>query len=682
MPESTVYRVTLPNGVSGDVTWIECEGYEATVFVPAKIGSIIFQAQTGEILDYPVGSSVEPISVSEEDCLVTATLFTTTTTTTAAPTTTTSTTTSPPSTFSLGYDASSALNACADYLGSPSTYFSYSGVSLANSAKLFTNGDLATPASNGYYSDGTNYYIITSDGILNDKATCVSATTTTTTTTTTTAPGTTTTTTAAGTTTTTTTIAPGAFNVTNNGSSNYVINGNSNPTLTVTEGEIYTFNISSVGHPFWIKTVNSTGTVNQYNTGVTNNGTDDGTITWTVSYDAPSTLYYNCQFHSAMAGTINVIDVPTTTTTGAPTTTTTAAGTTTTTTAAGTTTTTTAAGTTTTTTDAGTTTTTTDAGTTTTTTEAPTTTTTTAGPVACKEYQITSTDPVYGADISGTLCDNTPYSDTGFFGTVNLCFQEYTLSVAGGTYSLVGDCAPPTTTTTTTTTAAPTTTTTTAASTLDWDCVLGTCTNVGTGAGIYISYEECIAYGCEGTPTTTTTTAAPTTEAPTTAAPTTTTAAPTTEAPTTTTTTDPGTTAAPTTEAPTTTTTTAAITTTTTTTAAPSYPTVDACGGSANLAIANNATGISVDYITPTDGTNVLAVCTINGSPLSTGTSDSFIGAFASSIYTELSGASGKQLRIWVAGTAMSTTSITSSPFTVYGDNGYGTSLVVLEIID
>ena len=675
MPESTVYRVTLPNGISGDVTWIECEGYEATVFVPAKIGSIIFQAQTGEILDYPVGSSVEPISVSEEDCLATATLFTTTTTTTAAPTTTTSTTTSPPSTFSLGYDVSSALNACNDLLSSPTVYFSYSGVSfLANSTKLFTNGDLATPAPNGYYASGSFYYIISNDGILNDKATCMSAITTTTTTTTTTAPGTTTTTTAAGTTTTTTTIAPGAFNVTNNGSSNYVINGNSNPTLTVTEGEIYTFNISSVGHPFWIKTVNSTGTVNQYNTGVTNNGTDDGTITWTVSYDAPSTLYYSCQFHSAMAGTINVIDVPTTTTTGAPTTTTTGASTTTTTT----------------TTEAPTTT------TTTTTTEAPTTTTTTTEALTYDIYYADQYDCVICALQSIDVKIAFP---TGTSVTVDKWYIP--VSSNGSTYQLTSltlqtgpglimqtsqynSCAlacvevPATTTTTaaettTTTTAAETTTTTTAGpGTLDWDCILGTCTNVGTGAGIYISYEECIAYGCEGTPTTTTTTtttAAPTTEAPTT------------EAPTTTTTTDPGTTAAPTTEAPTTTTTTAAATTTTTT-AAPSYPTVDACGGSANLAIANNATGISVDYITPTDGTNNLAVCTINGSPLSTGQSDSFIGAFASPIYTELSGASGKQLRTWVAGTAMSTTSITSSPFTVYGDNGYGTSLVVLEIID
>ena len=140
-------------------------------------------------------------------------------------------------------------------------------------------------------------------------------TTTTTTTTTTTA--------APTTTTTTTTAAPNTFTVTNNGSGNYVINGSSNPTLSLTEGVTYTFNINAATHPFWIKTVSSTGTGNSYNSGVTNNGTDNGTITFAVPYDAPSTLYYNCQLHSGMAGTINVTDVPTTTTTttAAPTTT-------------------------------------------------------------------------------------------------------------------------------------------------------------------------------------------------------------------------------------------------------------------------------------------------------------------------------------------------------------------------
>jgi hypothetical protein len=508
MPNIKIYRVTLAPNTSGNVSWIECEGNSGPdIFLDASNPSIEIEAQEGTVTA-PAGADIGEIGVGNSNCMggstTTTTTIAVTTTTTEAPTTTTLS----PETFTLQYHATSALLACT----SPTTtltYYARPGSELVNSTQLFTTSGLTTPAANGYYSDGFNFFIVSEVGFLNDKATCVSATTTTTTTTTTTAPGTTTTTTAAGTTTTTTTIAPGAFNVTNNGSSNYIINGNSNPTLTVTEGEIYTFNISSVGHPFWIKTVNSTGTVNQYNIGVTNNGTDDGTITWTVSYDAPSTLYYSCQFHSAMAGTINVIDVPiattstTTTTAAATTTTTTDAGTTTTTTtttAAETTTTTTAAETTTTTTEAETTTTTTAGETTTTTTAGETTTTTTAA-LTCKEYQITSTDPTYGADISGTLCDNTSYSDTGFFGTVNLCFLENQIFVSGGTFSLIGDCTPPTTTTTaaettTTTTAAETTTTTTAAET----------TTTTTAAE-----------------TTTTTTAAETTTTTTTAAPTTTT---------------------------------------------------------------------------------------------------------------------------------------------------------------
>jgi hypothetical protein len=62
-------------------------------------------------------------------------------------------------------------------------------------------------------------------------------------------------------------------------------------------------------HPFWIKTTDTTGTGDAYNTGVTNNGANFGqTITWTVDIDTPDTLYYHCQYHSADHGTITVLD--------------------------------------------------------------------------------------------------------------------------------------------------------------------------------------------------------------------------------------------------------------------------------------------------------------------------------------------------------------------------------------
>jgi len=103
------------------------------------------------------------------------------------------------------------------------------------------------------------------------------------------------------------------YDVTNTGTTAYVLNGGdlsnaSNPDLTLERGKTYTFTINASGHPFYIKTVQGNTTANAYNTGVTNNGTQDGTITFTVPMDAPDTLFYNCQFHSVMTGVLTIID--------------------------------------------------------------------------------------------------------------------------------------------------------------------------------------------------------------------------------------------------------------------------------------------------------------------------------------------------------------------------------------
>jgi hypothetical protein len=91
--------------------------------------------------------------------------------------------------------------------------------------------------------------------------------------------------------------------VTNSGSGAYVIGGVSNPTVTLYRGVTYYFSISASGHPFFIQTVSggySSG--NLYTSGVTGAGTQVGTLTFTVPLDAPSNLYYVCQFHSSMNG--------------------------------------------------------------------------------------------------------------------------------------------------------------------------------------------------------------------------------------------------------------------------------------------------------------------------------------------------------------------------------------------
>lgn len=97
------------------------------------------------------------------------------------------------------------------------------------------------------------------------------------------------------------------------GSGVYVFSGDgttadNNPTLYLTRGETYEFDVNASGHPFYINTSNSTGTSNAYSDGVTNNGTASGTIKFVVQMDAPDTLHYNCQYHSSMNAPIYILD--------------------------------------------------------------------------------------------------------------------------------------------------------------------------------------------------------------------------------------------------------------------------------------------------------------------------------------------------------------------------------------
>ena len=94
------------------------------------------------------------------------------------------------------------------------------------------------------------------------------------------------------------------FQVTNNGTISYLIDGVANPSLTFQRGSTYIFHINTPGHPFLINTVQGTGTTNAYDTGVTNNGITSGDLTFVVPASAPDGLFYNCQFHPLMTGTI------------------------------------------------------------------------------------------------------------------------------------------------------------------------------------------------------------------------------------------------------------------------------------------------------------------------------------------------------------------------------------------
>jgi plastocyanin len=90
----------------------------------------------------------------------------------------------------------------------------------------------------------------------------------------------------------------------------YTINGLSNPGLTLRRGTTYSFSINSSGHPFYIKSVQGSTTANAFTNGVTGNGAQSGTLTFSVPTNAPGTLFYDCSIHASMTGTITIIDPP------------------------------------------------------------------------------------------------------------------------------------------------------------------------------------------------------------------------------------------------------------------------------------------------------------------------------------------------------------------------------------
>ena len=98
------------------------------------------------------------------------------------------------------------------------------------------------------------------------------------------------------------------FKVVTKGVPAYLINDQQNPEITLKRGITYTFELKATGHPFWIKSKNSTGKTNAYDNGVIGNGTERGTLTFAVPKDAPALLHYNCEVHDIMNNIIHVIN--------------------------------------------------------------------------------------------------------------------------------------------------------------------------------------------------------------------------------------------------------------------------------------------------------------------------------------------------------------------------------------
>ena len=83
-------------------------------------------------------------------------------------------------------------------------------------------------------------------------------------------------------------------------------NGNvsgADPSVTARVGDTLNFAVNATQHPFYLKTVQETGTDNLIS-GATGNGATIGTVSWIPT--AAGTYYYQCSIHNAMYGTITV----------------------------------------------------------------------------------------------------------------------------------------------------------------------------------------------------------------------------------------------------------------------------------------------------------------------------------------------------------------------------------------
>jgi surface protein len=101
------------------------------------------------------------------------------------------------------------------------------------------------------------------------------------------------------------------INVTASSNSDYTISGSdrngtitgNDPSITINVGDEINFIVDAASHPFYIKTVQGTGTDNLASN-VTNNGATSGVVNWTPT--TAGTYYYQCSVHNGMYGTITV----------------------------------------------------------------------------------------------------------------------------------------------------------------------------------------------------------------------------------------------------------------------------------------------------------------------------------------------------------------------------------------
>ena len=106
-----------------------------------------------------------------------------------------------------------------------------------------------------------------------------------------------------------------SFTITAQNSSDYIVEGNdqngnvsgNDPSISVKVGDTLNIDINATGHPLFL-IISSNGGFGSSNlvSGVSNNGAENGSITWSPS--TVGTYYYICEYHSSMIGIITVTE--------------------------------------------------------------------------------------------------------------------------------------------------------------------------------------------------------------------------------------------------------------------------------------------------------------------------------------------------------------------------------------
>ena len=106
-----------------------------------------------------------------------------------------------------------------------------------------------------------------------------------------------------------------SFTITAQNSSDYIVEGNdqngnvsgNDPSISVKVGDTLNLDVNASGHPLFL-IISSNGGFGSSNlvSGVSNNGAENGSITWSPS--TVGTYYYICEYHSSMIGVITVTE--------------------------------------------------------------------------------------------------------------------------------------------------------------------------------------------------------------------------------------------------------------------------------------------------------------------------------------------------------------------------------------